>query len=196
LGVRTSRFDLKRPITADQRTAAIERMRSKCITDEKGCWVWQRWKNKIGYGTMSFHGESWMIHRLMWVLSRRAIPKGMFVCHTCDNPSCINPYHLFIGDHTTNQRDMIAKGRHAKGSKTHCSSGHEFTPENTLVTTRHGYSHRHCKLCQRIRQRIKAGWSREQAESITATTPGKRPVGATWPRGCSVFSANEMPSKE
>lgn len=84
-------------------------------------------------------------------LGRPLLPR-MLACHTCDNPPCVNPEHLFEGDHRANALDAVAKGRYRNGQadKTHCKQGHEFTPENTgsvyPVTGRNG---RYCKTCKR-----------------------------------------------
>jgi hypothetical protein len=183
LGVRMSRFDVKEGTTSEEKLAGIAKVRAGCEMNQRGCWIWNGFKNKLGYGAKSFQGKPWMAHRLMWALTRSAIPQGMFVCHTCDTPSCCNPDHLFLGDHKTNQRDMIYKSRHAKGGKTHCLRGHEFTPENTLVTLNEcGGQRRSCKLCHRRRLRIKAGWPVDLAESLEAVPHGHGPVGAKWPR--------------
>ena len=86
--------------------------------DKKGpddCWEWMGAKIPRGYGEFSVSGKNKYAHRISWRLTNGPIPKGMCVLHRCDNPSCVNPAHLFLGTNTENMRDRDRKGRQARG---------------------------------------------------------------------------------
>lgn len=102
------------------------------IKKEKGCWVWTGLKNKQGYGRMTIKKKDKLAHRFSWEMYFGDIPDGMFVCHKCDNPPCVNPKHLFVGTRFDNARDMVSKGRNRddKGSK-HPSA--KLTEEQVLL---------------------------------------------------------------
>jgi hypothetical protein len=88
------------------------------------CWLWVHTKSPAGYGHISLRGKLWLTHRLAWELTNGPIPDGMFVCHNCpdgDNPSCINPAHLFLGTAQDNMRDMVAKKRCVYGERHHAT---------------------------------------------------------------------------
>jgi len=75
-----------------------------------------------GYGQVEYRDASqrrWNLHthRVVWAHHRGCIPKGMFVCHHCDNRSCVELSHLFLGTHKDNMRDMRNKGRSNYGEK-------------------------------------------------------------------------------
>ena len=82
-----------------------------------GCWNWQGSKSVKGYGRIKFEGVYWSTHRLMAFLKLSDLGEGSVVCHRCDNPSCINPDHLFVGTQLENILDRDLKGRRnqAKG---------------------------------------------------------------------------------
>lgn len=82
-----------------------------------GCDEWIAAKNEEGYGRFLMNGINRRAHNVAWELACGPIPEGMMVCHRCDNPSCVNPHHLFLGSNSDNMRDMLAKGRsgHLKG---------------------------------------------------------------------------------
>lgn len=73
------------------------------------CWVWTAATNRNGYGV--FSGRTRLAHRMAWKEVNGAIPRGLFVCHHCDNPPCVRPEHLFLGTCADNVRDMLLKGR-------------------------------------------------------------------------------------
>lgn len=83
-----------------------------CGPDE--CWEWLASKKNTGYGEFWVHGRIWYAHRVVWTLTYGPIPEGLHVCHHCDNPSCVNPYHLFLGTHRDNLIDAAKKGQMAK----------------------------------------------------------------------------------
>lgn len=79
---------------------------------EAGCWLWTGAVQCTGYGRFSMgDGTVEYAHRAAWQLFSGAIPRGMYVCHKCDTPLCVNPDHLFIGSAKDNMRDAARKNR-------------------------------------------------------------------------------------
>jgi hypothetical protein len=96
------------------RKPLAERLSRYTVDEETGCWNWTSKKDQRGYGVLLVEGKYRNTHRLSHELHRGAIPVGMFVCHRCDNPSCMNPDHLFLGTHADNMRDKVSKGRQSR----------------------------------------------------------------------------------
>lgn len=88
------------------------------VEKSAGCWLWKGGRVPAGYGIfgISFRVQSYA-HRFSYELCIGPIPDGLFVLHSCDNPPCVNPEHLWVGTMQDNHDDMIAKGRMLRGSQ-------------------------------------------------------------------------------
>lgn len=86
------------------------------VTDS--CWLWLGAKNRSGYGKLCFEGNKTdAAHRVSFKLFNGPINDDLFVCHTCDNTSCVRPGHLWLGTTHDNKKDQIAKDRVGKKLK-------------------------------------------------------------------------------
>lgn len=76
-----------------------------------GCVVWKRYRTPFGHGVLSVKKKTRYAHHVAYELSVGEITDGMCVLHHCDNPSCVNPRHLYLGTHADNMRDVRVRGR-------------------------------------------------------------------------------------
>lgn len=126
------------------------------VSDDE-CWLWNASTFRFGHGAFWFGGKVWGAHQFSYLLHNQDYDKEKFVCHTCDVPQCVNPKHLYLGDHDSNMGDMVKRGRsngggrwHGKGGRkpvslTHCPHGHLWTEETTYLEAG---KYRRCKICR------------------------------------------------
>lgn len=103
------------------------------------CWEWTRLRNKDGYGRFCAYSTSILAHRIAFALANGYDPGPALVCHECDNPSCCNPRHLWLGDDAANKRDSYQKGRHVRGER---FGGVKLTEAQVLRIMQDGRSER------------------------------------------------------
>lgn len=87
--------------------------------DQTGeCWLWTAAVDRDGYGRLKVARRWRSAHRLsVFIATGEEPPRNLHVCHRCDTPACVNPAHLFLGDHQMNMRDMVSKGRSTSGAQ-------------------------------------------------------------------------------
>lgn len=102
------------------RRTLSHRLWSRVVTIANGCMEWRdAATDGHGYGVLRINKKNVRAHRLAWVLTHgQEIPCGMMVLHSCDNPSCVNPEHLRLGNQFDNMADMTSRGRHWKQVRT------------------------------------------------------------------------------
>ena len=143
-------------MTNNTSLSVAERFWSKVdIRGEDECWPWTGADDGHGRGQFYMNGRKYRSPRIAWSVSNGVpFPDGLLACHSCDNPPCCNPRHIWPGTMSDNILDASKKGRMAhkrkivasevNAAKTHCVHSHEFTLENTYITAR---GHRNCRKC-------------------------------------------------
>ena len=98
----------------------VERFHKKYEIKPSGCWIWTGGTRANNKGVLyprhhQDSGKGTGAHRFSFSIVHGEIPKGMYICHKCDTPLCVNPDHLFCGTHHDNMSDMVKKQRSYKG---------------------------------------------------------------------------------
>lgn len=106
-------------ITYRYGTPAQRFMEAVSPEPNSGCWLWTKYLDRNGYGLVGNGSDQIFAHRFAYAAFVGPLVNGMLVCHHCDNPTCVNPDHLFQATHRVNMDDMVAKQRHKFGSQHH-----------------------------------------------------------------------------
>ena len=122
----------------------IQIIQANSRPDENGCWIWTRARTQRGYGQLWWRGQVRKATHLALEMIGVEVPKGMDACHSCDNPPCVNPAHLFVGTRKRNMQDAQAKGRLFKWGGL-CHAGHQMVTSST--------GRRRCPVCTKERNR-------------------------------------------
>lgn len=123
------------------------------VHKSNGCWLWtggcfNGFSSKEGfqYGEFHLHGNPVRAHRLSWEIHFGSIPKGLYVLHRCDNPSCVRPDHLWLGTGKQNYDDMVSKGRRVLSAEIRNQGEenrfHKLTNDQVLEIRKSGMSSR------------------------------------------------------
>ena len=126
--------------------------------DRSACWGWTGERQKAGYALVN-EGVGGRrrapASRISWSLYHgRPWPDGMIACHSCDNPICVNPQHIWPGTNKDNTLDAVKKGRvGAPIYKTICKRGHALTPDNVLWRKGRRGKYQECRICGRAKKR-------------------------------------------
>jgi hypothetical protein len=119
------------------------------------CWEWTASLDGRGYGQININKKMHRAHRLSWQIANgRELTKNELVCHSCDNPTCVNPKHLWIGTQKDNMSDCARKNRVYRPKPyltTHCKRGHLFDEKSTYIAPKKG--DRRCRICAVRHQR-------------------------------------------
>lgn len=135
----------------------LKRLLSGALVSTKDkCWIWLKSINRGGYGKFSLKGKQMAASRASYILHNNLISlsRDQIVCHKCNVRKCINPNHLYLGDHKTNAKDCAQSGSHGNKKKTVCSKGHALSKDNIYLYYSGGHERRICKKCRNFYTRM------------------------------------------
>lgn len=108
----------------------------KYVKKTPTCWAWDGCTNETGYGLINCPpNKNRKAHRISWEMKNGPIPSGLWILHKCDNPPCVNPEHLFLGNRIMNMKDMVQKGRSCIGER----HGQAILRSDQIVVIREKY---------------------------------------------------------
>lgn len=102
------------PISANVKDSFVEKIATLGMVQDRECWIWRWSRNQAGYGRIAENKRTHFAHRLSYEIYVGEIPSGLYVCHECDTPSCVNPNHLWLGTARDNAVDRDKKGRNKR----------------------------------------------------------------------------------
>ena len=117
----------------EEKVVALRKRFFSKVEKTGNCWIWKRSKTKSGYGVFNLSGKFIRAHRFSWLWHNGDISKGICVCHSCDNPICVNPKHLWLGTPTQNNLDRDKKGRTSKNPYGEKNSNAKLTNEEAFA---------------------------------------------------------------
>lgn len=148
------------------------------IQPDTYCWNWTGYRGRLGYGNVTYRGEKWTATRLVYAALHGEFDPDLDVCHSCDNPPCVNPDHLRVDTHKNNLMDASKRKRLQGQWKTHCLRGHPLEGDNLYRDNGTGF--RHCKTCDIAQSRMERGWPEDIAFNAGKIPGGYMMDRETW----------------